>query len=198
MRQRLPWLIVLPLMVAGSMGAHALSRLLAGTPVEGAVGADVDGGSDRASVGVAAHSVLPIGVLSAFAVAVGVSWLLGRARGRRRNGASPWVFFVLPPLAFSAQELIERVVRAEAAPFHAAVEPRFLAGLALQVPFGLVALVVARLLLRAVRRIVQALVQQQPVLAGRGLAVLRLPIVFELPRIPALALGYPQRGPPTL
>jgi hypothetical protein len=197
MRQRLPWLIGLPLMVAGSMGAHALSGLLAGTPAEGALGADADGGSDRASVGVAAHSVLPIGVLSALAGAAGGTWLLGRARGKRWNGASPWVFFVLPPLAYSSQELIERVVRVEAAPFHAALEPRFLLGLALQIPFALVALFVARALLQAVRRIVQALVRQRPVL-GRGLAILRLPIVFELPRIAALALGYPQRGPPTL
>jgi hypothetical protein len=197
MRQRLPWLIALPLMVAGSMGAHALSRLLAATPAERAIAADVDGGSDRASVGVAAHSVVPLGVLSALVVAGGVTWLIGRARAGR-NGASPWVFFVLPPLAFSAQELTERVVGAEAAPFHAALEPRFLVGLALQAPFGLVAVAVARVLLRVVRRIVQALVRQRPVVAGRGFPFLQLPIVFELPRIPALALGYPQRGPPSL
>src|SRR5262245_12977144 len=126
MRDRLPWLIVLPLMVAGSIGAHALSRLFAGTAAHGVLVADRDGGSDRAGVGVAAHSVLPIGVLSALAVALGVTWLLERARTRQRKGASPWVFFVLPPLAFSSQELIERVVRAEAAPFQAAFEPRFL------------------------------------------------------------------------
>jgi hypothetical protein len=197
MRQRLPWLIALPLMVAGSMGAHALSRLLAANPAERAIAADVDGGPDRASVGVAAHSVLPLGVLSALVVAGGVTWLIGRTRVGR-NGASPWVFFVLPPLAFSTQELTERVVGAEAAPFHAALEPRFLVGLALQAPFGLVAVAVARVLLRAVRRIVQAFVRQRPVVVGRGFPFLQLPIVFELPRIPALALGYPQRGPPSL
>src|SRR5206468_5581411 len=104
MRRRLPWLIVMPLMVAGSLGAHTLSGLLAATPGEGILAADRDGGSDRAGVGVAAHSVLPVGVLVALVVATAVTWLLGRAGGRGR-GASPWVFLVLPPLAFTSQEL---------------------------------------------------------------------------------------------
>jgi hypothetical protein len=197
MRQRLPWLIVLPLMVAGSMGAHALSGLLAGTPAGGVLAGDHDGGSERAGVGVAAHFVLPVGALSVLAIAGVVTWLVGRARGVRPAGASPWVFFVLPPLAFSSQELIERIFGAEAAPFQASFEPRFLLGLALQIPFGVVALVVARVLLRVVHRIVEALGCQRPPLVGRTAVVVRLPIVCELPRIPALALGYPQRGPPT-
>jgi hypothetical protein len=198
MRRRLPWLVVVPLMVAGSLGAHALSGLLAGGHAEGLVAADGDGGSDRASVGVAAHTVLPFGLLAALAAAVAMTWILGRRRGLRRRGASPWVFFVLPPLGFSLQELMERAAGAEAAPFRAAAEPRFLLALALQLPFGLVALVVARVLLRVARRFVQALSGQRPVLLGRAFAVLGPLIACELPRIPTLALGYPQRGPPTL
>src|SRR5262245_16671059 len=76
MRQRLPWLIVMPLMVAGSMGAHALSGLLAATPAEHILAADGDGGSERPSVGVAAHSVLPAGVLLALAVTSAMVWLI--------------------------------------------------------------------------------------------------------------------------
>src|SRR5205823_1593512 len=69
----------------------------------------------------------------------------------------PWFFFVLPPLAFALQELAERLLHAESFPFYAAFEPRFLLGLLLQIPFGLLALLVARAFLRVVERLVGAL-----------------------------------------
>src|SRR5207244_10856395 len=97
--------------------------------------------------------------------------------------------------AFAALELIERLLRAEAGPFEAALEPGFLFGLLLQIPFGVAALLVARPLLRVVQRIFRALAR--PVLVVPcELPLFRLPISCELPRIAALALGYPQRGRP--
>ena len=199
MRRRLPWLIALPLMAAGSLAAHALSYVFAGTRAEGISTGDGDMHvTERVSAGIAGHSVLPVGLIAALAVAAGVAWLVGRAPGKREQGASSWVFFALPPLAFSLQELVERLVNAEAAPFHAALEPRFLIGLALQVPLGVIALLVARALLRVVKRIARALVRQRPTPLPRRAPVFRLPDTCELPRIPALALGYPQRGPPAL
>ena len=104
----------------------------------------------------------------------------------------------MPPLAFSLQELIERVLHAEASPFQAALEPRFLLGLALQVPLGLVGLFAARLLLRVAKRIVGALRGDTPARIGRRSLTVCAPITCQLPRIPALALGYTQRGPPLL
>jgi hypothetical protein len=198
MRSRLPWLIAVPLMAAGSFVAHALTYVVAGTRAEGVAGADggIQGASDRTSAGIAAHSVVPVGLLVALGIGDGTAWVFGRARGKRGAGASPWLFFGLPPLAFSVQELIERLVNAEAAPFHAAFEPRFLIGLVLQIPLGLIALFVARALLRVVRRIARALVRQRSSVLPRRAPVFRLPVAWELPRIPALALGYPQRGPP--
>jgi hypothetical protein len=101
----------------------------------------------------------------------------------------------LPPLAFALQEFSERIFRAEAVPFHAALEPRFLLGLLLQLPFGLLALLLARALLQVVERIVRSLARPR---AARLLARVSWSPrqVFYLPRIPALALGYPERGPP--
>jgi hypothetical protein len=107
------------------------------------------------------------------------------------------LFFVLPPLAFASQEFAERLLRAEAFPFQAALEPRFLLGLLLQLPFGLLALLVARALLRVVERLVHALARARaprlrptPPWSPRQASV--------LPRIPALALGHSQRAPPSL
>jgi hypothetical protein len=70
-----------------------------------------------------------------------------------------------------------------------------LIGLLLQLPFGLLALLIARLLWRVVERIVRLLARP---LAGRLTALVSWwPLQpLDLPRIPALALGYHQRGPP--
>jgi hypothetical protein len=40
-------------------------------------------------------------------------------------------------------------------------------------------------------------VRQRPALLSRRTLGFPLPVACELPRIPALALGYTQRGPPT-
>ena len=192
MRRRLPWLLVLPLMAAGSLGAHATAALLTSAPA-------VEHGRElveRSSAGTAADSVVAGGIAGALVILAGGSWLVSLIRGRPRRGASHRLFFWMPPLAFSVQELLERVLRAEAAPFNAAFEPRFLIGLALQIPFGLAALLLARLLLRVAQRIVRAL-RRTPQFSLRRRPTLARPLIGCVPpRIPALALGYPQRGPP--
>jgi len=193
MRRRLAWLVALPLMVAGSLAAHGLGSALAAARAE-------SGGNElaeRASSGVASDSVLALGLVVALLLTAGLSWLFALARGRSGRGASPWLFFVLPPLAFSLQEFGERLLRVEGSPFHAALEPRFLIGLTLQLPFGLVALLVARVFLRVAERIVGVFGRRWPTVVAPRLSLLALsPVGSELPRIPALALGYPQRGPP--
>ena len=190
MRRRLPWLLALSLMAAGSLAAHSLTYLVASARAsEG--GAEV---SERTSSGRASYLVLLLGIVAATTlVAVVARLLLGRRC--RRGELSPCLFFVLPPLAFALQEFSERILRAEAVPFHAALEPRFLLGLLLQLPFGLLALLLARVLLRVVERIVRSLARPR---APRLLACVSWSPrqAFYLPRIPALALGYPERGPP--
>ena len=194
MRQRLPWLLALPLMAAGSLAAHSLSYLfVSARAAEGAGEA-----SERASRGGGgSYLVLFLGILAATAiVATGARLLLGRPR-QRGNAISPWLFFVLPPLAFVLQEFAERLLHAEAFPFQAALEPRFLLGLLLQLPFGLFALLLARVLLRVVERLVRVLARvRRPRLTTATSWSLRR--AFDLPRIPTLALGYQQRGPPAL
>jgi hypothetical protein len=194
MRRRLPWLIALPVMAAGSIGAHSLSYLVVSArTIEGAGEA-----SERAGNGGTSYLVLFLGIVAATAiVAACARLLLARARVRRAGSVSPWLFFLLPPLAFASQELAERLLHAEAFPFHAALEPRFLVGLLLQLPFGLLALLVARALLRVVERIARALAPRPtPRLATS--APWRPRQIVDLPQIPALALGHAERGPPAL
>jgi hypothetical protein len=179
-------------MATGSLAAHSLSYLFVSARVT-EHGAEM---SERTSSGRAGYLVLLLGILAAMGFVAAIARvLLGR---RRRCGVelSPWLFFVLPPLAFAVQEFAERLLRAEAFPFHAALEPRFLLGLLLQLPFGLLALLVARALLRVVDRLVRALVRTR---TPRLRATLSWSPrkAFDLPRIPALALGHPQRGPPS-
>ncbi len=192
MRRRLPWLVALPLMAAGSFAAHALTYFLVAARAHEA-GSEL---AERSSSGFGAHSALALGLTGALAFAAAGDRLLALLRGRPRRGASPWLFFLLPPLAFSLQELSERLLSAEAAPFQAALEPRFLVGLALQLPLGLVALLLARVLLRVAERIRRALTRPHPPSLTRRVQALSLPTECELPRLTALALGYPQRGPP--
>jgi hypothetical protein len=193
MRRHLPWLLALPVMAAGSLAAHSLSYLFVSVrTAEG--GGEV---SERASTGSAGYLVPFLGILAATAlVAAGARLLLGR---RRHRGVelSPWLFFVLPPLAFALQEFAERLLRAESFPFHAALEPRFVVGLLLQLPFGLLALLVARALLRVVERLVRALARARAQHLQAAMPW-SLREACGVPRIPALALGHPQRGPPTL
>jgi len=141
--------------------------------------------------------VLFLGTLAATAVvATAARLLLSRTR-QRGDVVSAWLFFVLPPLAFALQEFAERLLNAEAFPFQAALEPRFLLGLPLQFPFGLLALLLARALLGVVERLARVLARaRRPRLATTARWSPRQ--AFDLPRIPALALGYQQRGPPAL
>lgn len=194
MRRRLPWIVALPLMGAGSVGAHVVARLVTGAHVS-------DGSketAERASTGFAGHTVMLIGIVAAFTFVACAARLISIIRRRTASGTPAELFFVLPPLAFVAQEVVERLLNAEAAPFQAAFEPRLLIGLALQIPFGLVALFSARVLLRLAIRIARAFSKSRPTGLARRSVVTRAPRACDLPRIPALALGYQQRGPPTL
>jgi hypothetical protein len=178
-------------MAAGSLAAHSLSYLFVSARVSES-GAEV---SERASSAGAGYMVLFVGIFAATTVLAG--GVAGLLLGRRRSVLSPWLFFILPPLAFALQEFSERLLHSEVFPFHAALEPRLLLGLLLQFPFGLLALLLARVLLRVAERLLDALARPK---TSRLVAIASwwARQALDLPRIPALALGYPQRGPPSL
>jgi hypothetical protein len=105
---------------------------------------------------------------------------------------------LVPPLGFALQEHLERLIELNAFPYGAALEPTFLVGMALQAPFALGAVLLARAVL-AVGHLV-----------GRGVAALRSPRARTRPAAPVLhtwrapslarpsllAMGHCERAPP--
>lgn len=195
--RRLPWLLALPLMAAGSIAAHAVGYVLA--PPRGADGevGELAGVHERGSGGYAGQAVLWLGLIAALIVVVGLRVSVSRLRGRESRGLAAGGFFLLPLLAYSAQELSERLLNAESSPFDAALEPRFLLGLALQLPFAAVAFLLGWLLLRAGRRLIRFLEQRLPRLRALP-ARLPKPATLAAPRVRPLSRGHPLRGPPLL
>jgi hypothetical protein len=91
----------------------------------------------------------------AVCLAIVVLALALRFSGRLAGRPAAWPFALLSPLAFCAQELIERLVAG--LPVHAVLEPAVYVGLAAQVPIALVAFLAARALLRVTDAAARAL-----------------------------------------
>jgi hypothetical protein len=179
MRSRpLPWLLSLPLMAAGCLAAHSVAyRLVEHSAPE------------------PAHGYLGLApLLAAIGVALGVvATLRSVLAGHSSPGPPPHLFAVLPPLAFTLQEHLERGLQGGAA-LGTVLEPVFLLGLLLQLPFALCALVVARSLLR-VAKAAGSLLSPRPLRALRP-PIVRSPATIDPPRLSALASPQAGRAPP--
>ena len=136
-------------------------------------------------------------------IAVGLVLLVlaFRAKAAARGGSvalpPPWGFAALPVVCFTIQEHLERFIHSGAVPIAAALEPTFLLGIALQLPFALAALLVARLLVGLAEELGRALAQPGPRRPPRGGALFSsCSVAVPVPRPPKLALGWSERGPP--
>ena len=178
MRRITTWLLTLPLAIGGSQLAHAEAYRL--------VYADTH---ERSHVlAESGHGYLqhfPFAVALGLAV-IGVA-LVSRARGRTGELAA-WPFAAIPVATFALQETLER-----GGDLSALIEPTTLVGLALQLPFALLAYAVARLLLQAVDALAARL---RPAPRSRRTSLFPLPLELRLSPLPRLAFGLAQRGPP--
>jgi hypothetical protein len=121
------------------------------------------------------------------------------ARGRAQRSVPAWAFGVLPLLGFALQEHLERLITTGSLPWHAALAPTFLPGLLLQLPFGLVAYLAARLLLRTAQRVGEAFgARSLPAVRCRPAPGAATPPAVALPRPSLLSCGLAKRGPPLL
>jgi hypothetical protein len=190
MRRGITWLVAVPLLVAGSQAAHALTYRLIypGAPVR--VHA-------LALTGHGYLSQLPLvlGVAIAIALVALLVTVVDASHGRSARGLPAWAFSALAPVAFATQELLELSLHTGTFALHAFAAPTFLPGLALQLPFSLLAWLAARLLLRAANQAGRALAARPP--AVRPVAVSAVaPVAVSLPRLGALAYRLAKRGPP--
>lgn len=190
MRRRLAWLVALPSMLAGTEAAHALAyRIVFPQSHVRFVALAISGHGYLAWLPL----VLALGGAAAL-VGLGAA-ALDAARGRTVGAVPAVAFALLPPLAFALQELLELSLHTGTFAWHVLAAPTFLPGLALQLPFAVLAYVAARLLLRAAVRLGK-LLSQTPRVRGvlafsRDCDLLesRSPVFAASPRAPPLAAG---------
>ncbi len=167
----------LPLAAAGTLAGHAAGYALAGSSRRDAL----------------AHGYLGYAPqFLALCVAVLVLALGLRVTGRLQGRPSALPFALIPPVAFLAQELIERVV--VGLPAHSALEPAVYIGLAAQLPVALAGFLAARSLLRAADEAARGLVVRQAFLLGPE--PIPLSASHHAPVPPRRAQGRRGRAPP--
>jgi hypothetical protein len=173
-RLRSAWLLTLPLLAVAWLSAHALAYELVSAREHG------HGYLDWAPL-----------FLTLCATTVAVA-LAARMAGRHGRALARWPAAAVPVFGFAVQEHLERGLALGAVPWETALEPVFLLGLALQLPFALAAFLVAR-----------ALAAVADAVGARSAA--RPPVPTPLPSSPApgdaapapvLARGWAGRAPP--
>jgi len=109
------------------------------------------------------------------------------------------VFLILPMLLFTLQEHLERLLASGVFPWWTVREPTFARGMALQIPLGLVAYLIARLLLRTAET-VAGIVRARSRTPVRPVPPWnpRRPELVLLQRMAPLALAAAERAPPRL
>jgi hypothetical protein len=188
----LTWLVATPLMLAGSQAAHAFAYRW-----------EYPDAKVRARVLIATgHSYMDyapfvIGLAGALLLLTLLVAVMDSRHGRALPALPTWAFTLLPPLAYVVQEQSERAFHSGALQWSTMLGPSFLPGLVLQIPFGLAAYLVARLLLRAAERVGRVLATTAPRPQWRpGTPTLRLWTGPELPRPALLGWNMAERGPP--
>jgi hypothetical protein len=200
-RRFIAWLVALPLMAVGSYLAHC--RLFASAaPDEHMVAHGGHGhGTHAHETGMSAVGLFSSRAFVLSCAALFALFLVARvARGltaRPGPTLSAWPFGVLAPLGFFLHHHFDHLVGNASMPLSSFVEPPFLLGLLLQVPFGLAAYLVAKALLRVADRICEALVARSQKRPAREAVQGRTPPhVAGWPSIALLAGAAAPRAPP--
>jgi len=186
-RRALTWLIALPVIVVGSQVAHALAYWWAypETDLRALM-------LERSGHGYLVWAPVAVGLLLAIELLALAVDVVDRVRSRPPRQLPPWAFLVIPALCFTVQEHVGTF------PWWTSLEPSFWRGLVLQIPLGLVAYAVARLLSRAASAVADAVVARSRRTAARPA---RARIVFpfvQLPRLAPLAGAAAGRAPPVI
>jgi CDP-diglyceride synthetase len=189
MRQCLAWVSTAPLMIGGLLAGHALGYRLAITDAHARADALAHSGH-----GYLAYAPLALTVCFGLLLAVLVLRGLAAFRGAAGRPAASPTIVLLSPVAFVVQEFAERLIYSGHVPWTTMLEPGFLVGFALQLPFALAALLIAWALDSVAQVVGRALsARPRPILS----AFVPAPAFSSAPLRPAgLARGYGERAPP--
>jgi hypothetical protein len=181
-RAPLTWASTLPLVPIGVLAGHAVGYELAGS------------GAHEAH-GYLDYAPLFLAVCTALVLAGFVARIARVERGLPSRPAPAWIFAALPPLAFLLQEYLERLFQDGHVGWATAFQPAVLLGLYAQVPFALLAFLVARALGSLADVVGRALGSE--VSGSVGAAPLLVPGSAVLLPVSCIAgRGYGERGPP--
>ncbi|HXZ56133.1 MAG TPA: hypothetical protein VEG40_00955 [Gaiellaceae bacterium] len=190
-RRRLAaWSVALPLMVAGSQVAHVFAYRLVYPQTQLRLHALLVSGH-----GYMGH----VSLLFALCAVIELIALCSAVAGSFRRGAATplpaWAFGLIPPLGFAVQEFLERWLYGASFPWWMVLQPTFRVGLLLQLPFGLAAYLVARLLLRVADRVGRVLSRRRRLPEPVGLLPGWAVSPTWLPRLSVVA-SHAGRSPP--
>jgi hypothetical protein len=185
------WLPSLPLAAVGWLAAHSVAYLI--------VAPDHDQRAQLLSD--SGHGYLGLApVIVGCAITLVVAGLALAIHDGLRGGSwariPVWPVALVPPLGFIVQEHLERLIELNAFPFGAVLEPTFLVGLALQVPFALVAVTLARVVLALGHRIGRTFAARRSARPRAQPRSWRLPAWLGLRPVGPLATGHRERAPP--
>ncbi len=180
-------LLALPLTVVAWLGAHELAYGLAFSGEHARTHALAASGH-----GYLEHAPLLVALCLTVAAGGFVARALGRPSGSRTLPTAG--FAALPLFGFALQEHLERVLNGTPDPWGTGLEPVFLIGLALQLPFGLAAGLLARALAAAADEVGAALAPCR--LRLRPAGVLVPADEADLVPAPVLATRGAGRAPP--
>ena len=194
MRRALTWLFALPVIVVGSQVAHGVAYWWAYPQADVRQAVLFHSGH-----GYFRYAPMVLAFLAAIEIAAMAAAVVGHLRARGSRGLPPWAFVLIPLVGFTLQEFLERYCTAGVFPWWTVVEPSFWRGLVLQLPLGLAAYLIARLLLRTakvVAGVVAARGAKQ--LVARSLTIAAPGDRLWLPRVAPLAASAAGRAPPAL
>jgi hypothetical protein len=194
--RRAAWLIALPVATASWLNAHCLAYVLAPPDPTGSMH------QHQMEQGHAYFASLPVFVAAGLTLlAAGLVLCVGEGLrgGPSRSQPPARLFALLLPLGFAVQEHLESLIASGSVPYDLAAEPTFLAGLVLQLPFALGALLLTRALYALGYGLGRLLARALP--AARASSRLLLPVTrlaapAALVPVAVLAPGHGPRAPP--
>lgn len=194
-QRRAGWLVALPVATASWLSAHCLAFVL----VPPAGGEHMHHHAEGGHPYFASTPVLIAALVTV--LAAGLVLCVGEGlRGGTRGPAPPALLFaLLPPLGFVVQEHVEDLVRTGSLSGQLITEPTFVAGLALQLPLAVGALLLCRGLYALGYGLGRFLARRLDVatrLERNSPAVQRRPASVMLVAPSVLASGHCSRAPP--